>query len=266
MADSFKFIQGNLPILVSMPHNGTEIPDEIAANIETSALKVVDTDWYQEQLYQFAREMGCSLIIPYYSRYVIDLNRPENDENLYPGSDTTGLCPINQFDFKPIYKTDYQLSQVEIERRVNLYWRPYHSTLKEELQKIRQKFGFALLFEAHSIKSVVPRFFEGQLPDFNFGNNNGASCSKSLEAMLEEWQPEGYSKVINGRFKGGYITRAYGKAETDVESLQLELSQFTYMDESTLEIDEEKMLSVVPQLRSLFELLTKYCETRIQSE
>lgn len=249
-----------------MPHNGTEIPDEIATNMEPSALKAVDTDWYQEELYRFANEMGCNLIIPRFSRYVIDLNRPENDENLYPGSDTTGLCPINQFDFKRIYKEDYELSQVEIERRINLYWRPYHSTLKEELSRIQHKFGFALLFEAHSIKSMVPRFFEGQLPDFNFGNNNGNSCSKSLEAMLESWQPEGYTKVINGRFKGGYITRAYGKADSSIESLQLELSQATYMNEESLKLDQNKMAFVVPQLKSLFELLRNYCDTKIHSE
>ena len=125
MTDSFKFIPGDLPILVSMPHNGTEIPKEIAVKMTPSALKAVDTDWYQEELYLFAKEMGCSLIIPRYSRYVIDLNRPETDENLYPGSDTTGLCPINQFDFKGIYQADYELSQDEIDRRINLYWRPY---------------------------------------------------------------------------------------------------------------------------------------------
>ena len=264
MADSYRLIQGTKPILVSIPHNGFEIPEDISATMNESALSSIDTDWHLDRLYQFAVEAGYSVLVPRFSRYVVDLNRPENDENLYPGSDTTGLCPINRFDFSPLYKEGSEPDQNEIDRRVELYWRPYHSSLKAELDRISEQHGFVLLFEAHSIKSEVPRFFAGKLADFNFGNNNGDSCGNYLLELIKEWREEPYSKVINGRFKGGYITRAYGAGGEKVESLQLELSQATYMDEDSLSYDEELAQQVIPKLKSMCQIFEEYCQSRIR--
>ena len=256
--DSFEFYQGTLPILISMPHNGSQIPEDISGQMQPDALKSVDTDWYLDRLYQFAIDNGCYCINPRFSRYVIDLNRPEDDENLYPGQDTTGLCPTTQFSRAAIYKEGCQPNQAEIDRRIEHYWRPYHNQLQSVLAQIREKFGAALLFEAHSIKSVVPRFFDGVLADFNFGNNNQLSCSPNLIRALESWSCKDYSKVINGRFKGGYITRAYGKPDANIHSIQLELSQATYMDEVSLSLDDNKASKVSERLAEMFEIFNDF--------
>jgi N-formylglutamate deformylase len=261
LTESFKFYQGQRPILVSMPHNGSKIPPSIAASMNKSALKSVDTDWYLDRLYKFAIDTGCYCITPFYSRYVIDLNRPETDENLYPGQNTTGLCPTSQFDLQPVYQEGKEPTPEDIQTRVESYWRPYHEKLQSTLNEIKDNFGSVLLFEAHSIKSQVPRFFDGVLPDFNFGNYNQKSCSSSLIEKLESWDCDGYSKVVNGRFKGGYITRAYGRPKEGIHSLQLELSQATYMDEINLSYDTEKANKVEKKLVQMFELFSQFVDS-----
>jgi len=262
----FNFVAGDLPILVSMPHNGFRIASDIAAQMNPLALKSADTDWYLDRLYQFAGTMGCNLLIPEYSRYVLDLNRASSDESLYPGADVTGLCPVNQFDYQPLYQQGSEPDAAEIARRVEIYWRPYHQKLATTLEALKQKFGYALLYEAHSIKSVVPRFFEGKLADFNFGNFDEKSSSIGLSQLIEDWQPQGYSKVFNQRFKGGYITRQYGNPVQNIDSLQLELSQSTYLDESTLEYDSSKAREVQAQLKNLFESLAQFVRERIKND
>jgi len=254
----FEFIDGKLPILVSMPHNGSAIPDDIASTMNDYAVASIDTDWFMDRIYEFATDMGCHMLIPHYSRYVIDLNRPESNESLYPGADTTELCPTTQFDRRPIYRPDLKPDNSEITRRIEIFWRPYHQRLRESISELKRQYGYLLLFEAHSIKSVVPRFFDGQLADFNFGNYDGQSSSSELSELVKNWQPQGYSKVFNERFKGGYITREYGRPEHNIDSLQLELSQATYMDESSLSFDLEKAASVVPVIESLFKKLEQF--------
>lgn len=251
---TFKFTQGTIPILVSMPHNGIQIPADIASKMTSSALKVVDTDWYLDRLYQFAQEQGCYMISPIYNRYVIDLNRSNENVNLYPGQDTTELCPTSQFNKQPIYLNGKEPSETEIEDRIEKYWKPYHQQLQLTLKQMKERFGVALLFEAHSIKSVVPRFFEGQLADFNFGNNDGKSCSDEFIQALVNWNMADYSKVINGRFKGGFITREYSDPKSNIHTLQLELSQATYLDEVSLNYHEEKAELVQVKLRELIKL------------
>ncbi len=255
---SYELIKGTLPILISMPHNGIEIPEDIGSRMTESALKVKDTDWYLDQLYDFAADMGCYLIKPYYSRYVIDLNRSKDNKNLYPGQNTTELCPTSQFDLSPIYKTACEPSSEEIQQRIKHYWQPYHTALRETIDEIKQTFGKCLLFEAHSIASQVPRFFEGQLPDFNFGNFDGRSSSKPLLDRIIEWPTGDYTKVVNERFKGGFITRHYGKPEKNIDAIQLELSQATYMDERKLDYNKAKAKEVQLQLVDLFNLFFKY--------
>ena len=250
--NSYNLIKGSLPILVSMPHNGMEIPESIAETMTEDALKMVDTDWYLDKLYDFAVTEGAWIINPKYSRYVIDLNRPKDNLSLYPGQDTTELCPTTTFGKKAIY-TLQKPSDKEIKERVIKYWQPYHSEVEKCLELMKKEHGIALLFEAHSIKSEVPRFFDGKLTDFNFGNYNQVSCSEQLTELLEEWQPKGYSKVINGRFKGGYLTREYGDPQNGIHSLQLELSQATYMDEIELTYNKIKAKQVKVELLSMFD-------------
>ncbi|TQV71374.1 N-formylglutamate deformylase [Aliikangiella marina] len=262
----FNYIEGELPILISIPHNGARIPPQVAAKMRPAALTSVDSDWHLDRLYQFAGDMGCHFLIPEFSRYVIDLNRSSHDDSLYPGADVPGLCPINQFDYQPIYRDGGEPNVDEIARRVETYWRPYHDKLSETLQSLSSRFGYVLLFEAHSIQSQVPRFFEGVLPDFNFGNFDEKSSSEGLTQLVKDWRPEGYSKVFNQRFKGGYITRHYGEPLKNIDSLQLELSQATYMNESTLEYDNVKAGKVQLQLGSLFQSLAQFVREKTKND
>ncbi|WP_444998050.1 N-formylglutamate deformylase [Aliikangiella sp. IMCC44359] len=265
MSKIFELIEGKLPILVSMPHNGSVIPDDIAVNMNQSALASVDTDWYMDKVYQFTIQFGCSLIKPFFSRYVIDLNRSDDDVSLYPGANTTELCPTTQFDLQPIYQTGKSPTQIDISQRIEKYWRPYHEQLARSLMAIKSQYGYALLFEAHSIRSIVPRFFSGQLPDFNFGNNDETSSCLQLTELIKQWQPVNYSKVFNARFKGGYITRHYGNPSNNIDSLQLELSQATYMNEQYLTYDNEKAEKVINEIKGLFERLKILCLQRSES-
>ncbi|WP_246128657.1 N-formylglutamate deformylase [Pleionea sediminis] len=253
----YEWVEGQVPVLISMPHNGTCVPQNIQQIMTDEARQLKDTDWFLRLLYSFAIKKGCYLINPLYSRYVIDLNRSSTGEELYPGANNTELCPTTTFNLEPIYQSGHSPNKQEIERRINNYWLPYHSRLQQEIDSIRSKFGRVLLFEAHSIASVVPRFFEGQLPDFNFGTNNGVSCNQSIAKLVTSFDTQQYSKVVNGRFKGGYITRQYAKPESGVSSLQLELSQATYMDEKQLEYSPERAEQVKVVLADLIDNLIR---------
>ena len=229
----FRFKQGTQPLLLSMPHVGTHIPDALLRRMMPIARTVPDTDWHLEQLYGFADALGASILAATHSRYVVDLNRPPDNANLYPGQDTTGLCPIDTFDKQPIYRMGEEPDPTEIGHRVGMYWKPYHAKLAEELARLKEHHGSALLWDAHSIASQVPRFFQGTLTDFNLGTADGASCRPEIGAKMMEIASgaSGYTSVLNGRFKGGYITRTYGRPSEGVEAVQLELSEITYMDE-----------------------------------
>jgi len=233
VAPTFDLDRGSAPLIVSMPHAGTFIPAEIAARMTQPALRLPDTDWHVERLYDFAAELGASVILATHSRYVVDLNRPPDGASLYPGQDTTGLCPVDTFQGEPMYAPDAQPDPDEITRRVERYWRPYHAALRSELQRLRHNHARVLLWDGHSIRSVLPRFFAGRLPDFNLGTASGASCDDSLaQTLLSIARAERrYSAVLDGRFKGGYITRHYGQPAQGIHAIQLELAQCTYMQE-----------------------------------
>ncbi len=252
---TFSLTQGRVPLLISMPHNGQQIPSDIAATMQPFALTVPDTDWYLDRLYGFAVDMGCSLINPVYSRYVIDLNRAPDGAILYAGANNTELCPTSAFDLRPLYREGKTPDEAEIARRIDLYWRPYHQALQNELARLKAQFGYAILFEAHSIKSHVPRFFEGRLPDINLGTADGVSCSTAMRDAFMAVDTGRYSKVLNGRFKGGYITRHYGKPSENVHSLQLELAQINYLNEDTFDWNDAEAKQVMPVLKNILQRL-----------
>jgi len=231
---AFRFKAGRLPMLVSMPHAGTDIPDEVAATLAPCAQARADTDWHLPELYRFLAEMGVSTISARWSRYLIDLNRPPENTNLYPGLDTTGLCPLDTFGRERLYKDGMEPDELEVQRRLDRYWRPYHEQLRAELDRLKAEHGRVVLWEAHSIASRVPRFFEGKLPDLNFGTAEGKSCAPGLEQAIlgVARAQERYSIALNGRFKGGHITRHYGQPEHGVHAIQLEKCQCLYMNEA----------------------------------
>ena len=229
----FRFRQGTRPLLISMPHVGTYLPPELAARLTDEARQVPDTDWHLERLYEFADELGASVLVATHSRYVVDLNRPPDNQNLYPGQDTTGLCPVDTFDKTPLYAAGDVPDEAEIAARVDAIWKPYHQKLAAELERMKAMHGTVALWDAHSIRSVLPRFFEGRLTDLNLGTGGGTSCDPALaEALLRiASSAGGYSAVLNGRFKGGHITRTYGNPAGGVHAVQLEMTQASYMEE-----------------------------------
>ncbi len=230
----FERVAGESALIISLPHVGTEFPPDVEARLTPRARGAEDTDWHVDLLYGFAQETGASWLRPRLSRYVVDLNRPPDDAALYPGQASTGLCPALAFDGTPLY-THAAPDAAETARRRDLYWAPYHAAIAELVAASRRKHGFAVLLDAHSIRSHVPRLFEGQLPDVNVGTNDGRSCAAELTAgvMAVLEAQSRFSHVLNGRFKGGHITRFYGQPAEGVHALQIELAQRAYMDEST---------------------------------
>ena len=251
----FSLHRGTRPLLVSIPHDGTHVPDAIAARLAPGARGVPDTDWHVARLYAFARELGASVLVPTHSRYVIDLNRSEDDTSLYPGQNTTGLCPVRQFDGSPVYLEGQEPSPDEVRARVDTYWRPYHQALDAELQRLLQAHGRVVLWEAHSIRGELPWLFPGRLPDLNLGTAGGVSCSPELaeRLALALAHQDGYDWVANGRFKGGHITRHYGRPELGVEAVQLEIAQRCYMDEASFAWDAAKAGALQEVLRRLLD-------------
>ncbi|KAB8172290.1 N-formylglutamate deformylase [Lysobacter maris] len=253
--DIFTLHRGDAPLLISLPHDGSLIPDDLAARMTPTARRAPDTDWHVSVLYAFARELGASILAPRHSRYVVDLNRPPDDVSLYPGQNTTGLCPAVRFDGEPVYLDGQAPDADEVAARVRHYWQPYHQALGEELARLKSEHGRAVLWEGHSIRSVVPFLFEGRLPDLNLGTAGGASCRPGLAAKLEAvlTGQSDYSHIVNGRFKGGYITRHYGRPDDGIDAVQLELAQINYMDEDSFEYAPERAARLQPLLRRLLE-------------
>lgn len=250
----FKFRAGTAPLLVSMPHTGTHIPDWLAPRLSAAARALPDTDWHLERLYDFVDGLGASVLVATHSRYVVDLNRPPDNANLYPGQDTTGIVPLDTFHREPLYLPGFPPSDDEVSERIRTYWRPYHDRLRQGLAEIKAKHGFALLWDAHSIFSVLPRFFKGKLPDLNLGTADGRSCAPGIGEALAQ-SVEEYRVALNGRFKGGYITRHYGDPANGVHAVQLELSEGTYMEEKApYRFREDRAKRLRPQLRTLLEL------------
>ena len=231
--DIYTLHPGTTPLLLSLPHVGTALPGWLVPRLAERALQVEDTDWHLERLYAFAREIGASLIVPRHSRYVIDLNRPPENAPMYPGANNTELCPTRFFNGDPLYAEGMAPSVGQRAARREAYWLPYHEALQAEIARLRDEHGFVLLWDAHSIRSEIPWLFDGRLPDLNIGTADGASADASIAqaVVAAAATTPAFSHVLNGRFKGGYITRRYGRPAERVHAVQLEMCQSVYMQE-----------------------------------
>jgi N-formylglutamate deformylase len=259
MSDTiFTLHRGTVPLLLSLPHVGTVIAPDIREKLVPRALAVEDTDWHLEPLYNFVRAMGASLIVPTHSRYVIDLNRPSENTPMYAGTNNTELCPTRFFTGDALYQDGKVPDEADIARRCQTYWQPYHDALQTELARIQGIHGHAVLFDGHSIKSMLPWLFDGQLPDLNLGTVNGASCAPGLRQAMGTVlgaQSE-FTHVVDGRFKGGYITRRYGQPGKGVHAVQLEMCWRCYMaEEPPYQIDAQRAQQITPVLRALVQTM-----------
>ena len=220
--------EGSTPLVLGLPHTGTFVPDDLVNRMTKAGQGLEDTDWHVHELYAFARDLGASTVRTTVSRYVIDCNRDPSGASLYPGQATTELCPTTTFAGEPIWKTPP--TEEEIERRRTLYFEPYHRALALEIARVKGKHGFCLLYDCHSIKSTIPRLFPGELPTLNLGTNSGASCAPSVEAAAAAAMARsGLSHIVNGRFKGGWITRHYGQPDAHVHAIQMEIALCAYL-------------------------------------
>ncbi|MFZ5792129.1 MAG: N-formylglutamate deformylase [Pseudomonadota bacterium] len=225
-------MRGKAPLIVSLPHTGTEIPAPYERGLVSPWLARKDTDWWIDRLYDFALSLGATMIRTAISRTIIDVNRDPSGTSLYPGQATTELCPTTTFDGEPLYEPGAEPSAKDIAERRARFFDPYHAALQAEIERLRAVHGTVVVYDCHSIRSVIPRLFEGRLPNFNIGTNAGASCDPALTAAIEAvCAATEFSQVTNGRFKGGWITRSLGRPEAGLHTVQMELACRGYMPE-----------------------------------
>ena len=255
-SETFRLYRGDAKLIVSVPHAGTFIPETIRQKITPIGQAATDTDWHVDKLYDFAKDLDVTLLVATHSRTVADLNRAPSGGKLYPGQAETTICPTETFDGEPLYAAAPPTPE-EIAGRVRTYWRPYHDTLQAELARIKATHGTARLLDAHSIRAKIPRLFEGTLPDLNFGTNGGTSAATSLiNLALAATRTGPFSQVLDGRFRGGHITRHYGQPAENIHAIQLELAQTTYLDEQTpRSYDEIRAEPLVAVLKNLVKTL-----------
>ncbi len=231
-APPFTLHEGEGRLVISVPHAGTVLPGPVRRQLNPLGLALVDTDWHVDRLYAFAAGLGATVLVATHARTVVDLNRSPDGGLLYPGQAETAICPAESFDGAPLYVAGPP-DAGEVAARVRTYWQPYHETLQAQLARVRALHGVVHLLDAHSIRSTVPRLFAGVLPDLNYGTNGGASADPALVSRaLAATQGAGFGQVLDGRFRGGHITRHYGDPGHGVHALQLELAQSTYLDEA----------------------------------
>ncbi|MBA4177478.1 MAG: N-formylglutamate deformylase [Leptothrix sp. (in: Bacteria)] len=259
--DVYHLHKGTRPLLISFPHVGTQIPPQQRARYTERALLVEDTDWFLDRLFAFAEPLGASLLVPHHSRYLIDLNRPSDNQPMYPGQNNTELCPTRHFSGQPLYREGQAPDEAEVKRRVFAYWQPYHDALQAELARLKARHGHAVLFDAHSIKSELPWLFEGTLAHMNIGTAGGASCAPALRERVQAVfaAQADYTQVLDGRFKGGHITRTYGQPATGVHAVQLEMCWRAYMLETPpYAWHEERAAAVRPLLQALVQAMLEW--------
>ncbi len=260
--------RGDGPVVLGVPHAGTFVPDDIKARFNDTGLKLADTDWHVDRLYSDLLP-GATMVKANFHRYVIDANRDPEDVSLYPGQNTTTLCPTTDFDGRPIYQSCMEPQTGEIEARRLAWHAPYHAALQAEMERVRAKHGVAILYDCHSIRSVVPFLFEGTLPDFNTGTNNGTTCASAIEAAVVACTQaaEGYTSILNGRFKGGWTTRHYGRPAEGFHAIQMELAQKTHLatEDTPFAYDEAKADRLRAHLKDILSALENLAPSLFQN-
>jgi N-formylglutamate deformylase len=251
--DWLTVVRGEAPLVVSLPHTGTEIPAAYERGLVSPWLARKDADWWIERLYDFVADLDATVIRTTISRTVIDVNRDPSGVSLYPGQATTELCPTTTFDGEPLYEPGTEPTEDEIAERRVRFFDPYHATVNAEIDRLRARHATVVVYDCHSIRSVIPRLFDGILPHFNIGTNGGTTCAPSLSDPVEKiCLGSGFSHVVNGRFKGGYITRHYGRPDDSIHAVQLEMTWDCYMDETPpCAYRPDKAAQVQPLLREL---------------
>jgi formiminoglutamase len=221
--------RGDGPVILGLPHTGTEVPDDVLADLNPLGRALSDTDWHIHRLYDGLLP-DVTTVRATFHRYVIDANRDPSGTSLYPGQNTTGLVPLTDFDGQPLWRREPDAA--EIARRVQRFHGPYHAALAGEISRVRAGHGVAILYDCHSIRSRIPFLFEGRLPVFNIGTDNGATCDPRVEAAVAAVAAgSGRSWVANGRFRGGWTTRFWGHPEENIHAVQMELAQRAYLAE-----------------------------------
>lgn len=260
--------RGDGPVVLGVPHAGTFVPDDIKARFNDTGLKLADTDWHVDRLYSDLLP-GATMVKANFHRYVTDANRDPEGVSLYPGQNTTTLCPTTDFDGRPIYQSGMEPDIGEIEARRLAWHAPYHAALQAEMERVRAKHGVAILYDCHSIRSVVPFLFEGTLPDFNTGTNNGTTCSSAIEAAVVACTQaaEGYTSILNGRFKGGWTTRHYGRPAEGFHAIQMELAQKTHLatEDTPFAYDEAKADRLRTHLKDILSALENLAPSLFQN-
>lgn len=260
----FEVTRGDGPLVLGVPHSGTFVPADIWQRLTPLGQKLADTDWHVDRLYEGLLP-GVTMVRANFHRYIIDANRDPEGVSLYPGQNTTTLCPTTDFDGKPIYLEGEAPADEEIEARRLAWHAPYHAALQGELERVRARHGVAILYDCHSIRSRVPYLFEGTLPDFNTGTNNGATCAPEIEAAVFERteNANGYTAVLNGRFKGGWTTRHYGRPDQGIHAIQMELAQKTHLtgEDTPFTYDEDKAERLRSHLKDILDALAALAPT-----
>lgn len=255
--ESVTVTQGNSPLILAFPHAGTHVPKDIGSYLNAEGSRLRDTDWHIARLYE-GIVADTTMVRARYHRYCIDLNRPPSQENLYPGLNSTDLVPLTDFDGHPIWQQNTMPDATEVSRRITNIHTPYHTALQAEIDRVRRIHGVAILYDCHSIRSRIPYLFDGQLPDLNIGTNSGISCDARLTAAIaDHCISSGYSYVVNGRFKGGWTTRHYGRSIEHVHAVQMEMAQHLYLtaEKAPFIYDKTKAEKLRPLLTHILESL-----------
>jgi formiminoglutamase len=253
-----EILRGDGPVVLGMPHTGTHVPDDIADGLNDNGRILADTDWHVDRLYDGLLP-GATVVRARFHRYVIDANRDPSGKSLYPGQNTTGLCPLTDFDNRPIWCDGREPDAAETARRLRDFHTPYHAALAAELDRVRARHRVVVLYDCHSIRSVVPHLFDGTLPDFNIGDNDGTTCAPEVTELVTAIcsSADGYSSVVNGRFKGGWTTRHYGRPDQGMHAIQMELAQSTHLatEKAPFAYDETRAGRLRTPLKSILAAL-----------